>query len=160
VSAEVDWRQGKAAKHDRWHLVDVGAVLLLDAIHELEPPDDGDAVGIEATIDAHGLSLSRARVVNPGIVVIHVRNGENRPHVLSVLRVPSPADLIARIASPPADRASALAGEAVVPPMTVADLVLVDLAADDYTVVVGLRAADGTLRVDGRYAATLSVATT
>jgi hypothetical protein len=139
-------------------LLIAGGVWLLNDMQDLQPDIDGSVVGIEATIDANRLSLSRNRIVNPGIVVIHVRNADSIPRVLNLFQVADPAAIRARIAAPPSGGETAFTGEIVLPPATEGDLVLVDLEPDDYTIVVDLRSEDGTLLVRDAFSTTLTIA--
>ena len=63
------------------------ASWLLDSAEVLEPAFSDDAVGIEATVDAAAFHLSRARIVDPGTVVIHVRLPAERPSMASLTAV-------------------------------------------------------------------------
>ncbi|MEA2525383.1 MAG: hypothetical protein QOF73_2610, partial [Thermomicrobiales bacterium] len=159
-SVEVIWSHGNALKHERWHFVAVQGTWLLDETESLEPAVTGNAVGIEATIDRVRLQLSREQLVSPGIVVIHVRNQSAESTSLTVFRSPSAAELRERLAGLVARTGeSVLVGDLVIPAGEEADLVLIGLSADVYTVVAGLHDTGGTLQVRDPFSATLNVAT-
>jgi hypothetical protein len=158
ASAEVVWRQGKALRHDRWRFVAQGR-WLLDEIAYLDPDSTGSAVGIEAIVDVDRLKLSREQIVDPGIIVIHVRNDRYEAMTLSVFRSTSIAQLRDRLAGllPPSGD-SPFVGEVIVPAREEADLVLIDLAPDTYTIVAGSHQPGVTLQVRDAFSATLAVA--
>ncbi|MEA2596831.1 MAG: hypothetical protein QOF01_3300 [Thermomicrobiales bacterium] len=159
-SVEVVWSHGNALKHERWHFVAVQGTWLLDETESLEPAVTGNAVGIGATIDRVRLQLSREQLVSPGIVVIHVRNQSAESTSLTVFRSPSAAELRERLAGLVARTGeSVLVGDLVIPAGEEADLVLIGLSADVYTVVAGLHDTGGTLQVRDPFSATLNVAT-
>jgi hypothetical protein len=159
ANAKVAWHQGNAVKQERWRFVAGQDTWLLDKTESLDFDLTGDAVGIEADVDGVRLHLSRDRLVDPGTVVVHVRNLTAEPTSLTVFRTGSPAQLRDRLAGrahPPA--VSAFAGEVTLLPNEEKDLVLVDLAADVYTVVAGFHGPDGDLRVRDAFVAPLAVA--
>ncbi|HKG25781.1 MAG TPA: hypothetical protein VKB09_09040, partial [Thermomicrobiales bacterium] len=106
------------------------------------------------------LRLSRERVVNPGTIVIHVRNLGTETTSLSAFRSLTTSQLRDRLAGAlPSGGESPFVGEVVVAPGEEADLVLVDLAPDTYTVVAGLHGPGGTLQIRDAFSASLTVAT-
>jgi hypothetical protein len=159
ASAEVVWRQGKALRHDRWRFVAAQGRWLLDEIAYLDPDSAGSAVGIEAIVDVDRLKLSREQIVDPGIIVIHVRNDRYEAMTLSVFRSTSIAQLRDRLVGllPPSGD-SPFVGEVIVPAREEADLVLIDLAPDTYTIVAGSHQPGVTLQVRDAFSATLAVA--
>jgi hypothetical protein len=161
ASAKVTWRHGKSFQQEQWFFVLAGGSWLLDETDSLAPDLSGDAVGIEATVDAVGLHLSRDRLVNPGTVVIHVRNLTGDPTSLAVFRISSAAALRERLsgqtpASPPSE--SIFAGEVFVVPSEETDLVLVDLPAAVYIVVAGFHGLAGEIQIRDPFVADLAVA--
>jgi hypothetical protein len=158
ASAEVVWRQGKALRHDRWRFIALQGRWLLDEIAYLDPESTGSAVGIEALVDVDRLTLSREQIVDPGIVVIHVRNLDYQATTLSVFRSTTAQlrDRLAGILPPSSD--SPFVGEVIVPAREEADLVLLDLAPDTYTIVAGPRQPGGTFEIRDAFSATLAVA--
>ncbi len=159
ASAEVVWRQGKALRHDRWRFIASQGRWLLDEITYLDPESTGSAVGIEAVVDVDRLTLSREQIVDPGIVVIHVRNLGYEATTLNIFRSTTTAQLRDRLAGVlPASGGSPFVGEVIVPAREEADLVLIDLASDTYTIVAGPRRAGGTIEIRDALSATLAVA--
>jgi hypothetical protein len=159
ASADVVWRQGRALRHDRWRFIATQGRWLLDEISFLDPASTGDAVGIEAVVDVDRLALSRQQIVDPGMIVIHVRNLTGEAITLSVFRSTGTAELRDRLAGllPPAPD-SPFAGEVHVPAYEEADLVMIDLAPDTYTVVAGPRQPGGALQIRDAFSALLGVA--
>jgi hypothetical protein len=157
ASAEVTWRQGNALRFDRWRFVAVQGIWLLDEVEYLESEATGDAVGVEAIVEVDRLRLSRDRLVDPGLVVIHVRNLSPETTSLAVFRS-GIAELRDRIAGlvPPSSEPR-FAGEVILPAGEAADLVLRDLAPDTYTVVAGFRGPGGTPQVRDAFSVSLAV---
>jgi hypothetical protein len=159
ASADVVWRHGKGQRHDRWRFIAAQGRWLLDEISYLDPVSTGSAVGIEAVIDIDRLQLSRQQIVDPGIIVIHVRNLTAEAIGLSVFRSTSTAQLRERLAGrQPPSPDSPFVGEIHVPSHEEADLVLLDLAADTYTIVANPLQQDGALQVRDAFSAILNVA--
>lgn len=139
ATADVLWQEGDAVKSERWYLAHVEGRWLVDQIRPLPPELSGDVVGIEFVVDDLGVHLSRDRIVNPGTVVIRIRNLTDRAMSISLIRLATLAEVRERLTGGSvAGSDQVLRGQVTIANGESQDLVVADPREGEYTIVVGM----------------------
>jgi hypothetical protein len=159
ATADVLWQEGNAIKSERWHFAQVDGRWSVEQIRPLPPEISGDAVGIELIVDASGVRLSRDKIVNPGTVVIRVRNLRSEAISISLVRLSTVNEARARLSGgPAAGNDPVLSGQITIDDQEEHDLVLAGLGEGDYVIVAGMTIPFGPDQLRDEFSASLAVA--